>query len=203
MKLTIIGASGHGKVAADIARLNGYDEIEFLDDNTELHFCGKWPVVGTTTEALKKQGRIFVAIGNADTREQMMNSLHGKEIITLIHPDAVVAEDVEIGVGTIIMAGVVINPGAKIGKGSIVNTCASVDHDCTVGDFCHISVGAHLSGTVSVGNNSWIGIGAVVSNNIDICNDCIIGAGAVVVKSISEPGTYIGVPAKMIHGVEK
>ena len=33
MKLTIIGASGHGKVVADIARLNGYDEIDFLDDD--------------------------------------------------------------------------------------------------------------------------------------------------------------------------
>lgn len=29
-KLTIIGASGHGKVVADIAKLNGYDEIVFF-----------------------------------------------------------------------------------------------------------------------------------------------------------------------------
>lgn len=28
-KLVIIGASGHGKVIADIARLNGYHEIVF------------------------------------------------------------------------------------------------------------------------------------------------------------------------------
>ena len=26
-KIVIIGASGHGKVVADIAKLNGYDEI--------------------------------------------------------------------------------------------------------------------------------------------------------------------------------
>ena len=32
MKLTIIGASGHGRVAADIAERIGYNEIEFLDD---------------------------------------------------------------------------------------------------------------------------------------------------------------------------
>ena len=40
MKLTIIGASGHGRVAADIARLNGYDEIVFLDDDPEKISCG-------------------------------------------------------------------------------------------------------------------------------------------------------------------
>ena len=34
-KIVIIGASGHGKVVADIATLNGYDEIFFLDDNEE------------------------------------------------------------------------------------------------------------------------------------------------------------------------
>lgn len=29
-KLVIVGASGHGKVIADIAKLNGYKEIVFL-----------------------------------------------------------------------------------------------------------------------------------------------------------------------------
>ena len=32
-KLVIIGASGHGKVIADIAIKSGYEEIVFLDDN--------------------------------------------------------------------------------------------------------------------------------------------------------------------------
>ena len=32
-KLIIIGASGHGKVIADIAIKNGYETIVFLDDN--------------------------------------------------------------------------------------------------------------------------------------------------------------------------
>ena len=32
-KIVIIGASGHGKVIADIAEKNGYEEIVFLDDD--------------------------------------------------------------------------------------------------------------------------------------------------------------------------
>lgn len=36
-KLVIIGASGHGKVIADIAKRNGYHEIVFLDDNETIH----------------------------------------------------------------------------------------------------------------------------------------------------------------------
>jgi hypothetical protein len=32
-RLIVIGASGHGKVVADIAVLNGYEDIVFLDDD--------------------------------------------------------------------------------------------------------------------------------------------------------------------------
>lgn len=64
-------------------------------------------------------------------------------------------------------------------------------------DFCHVSVGAHLSGTVVVGTGTWIGAGATVINNVNICGKCMIGAGTVVIKDIDEPGTYIGVPAKL------
>lgn len=191
MKLTIIGASGHGRVVADIARLNGYSVIEFLDDDETLHFCGDYPVVGNTKQ--KIDGNAFIAIGNATIRKRLSK---GRTVVTLIHPDAVIAEGVKIGEGSVVMAGAVINPGASIGKGCIVNTCSSIDHDCRVGDYVHVSVGAHLCGTVSVGNSTWIGAGTTVSNNISICDDCMIGAGAVVVKNIEEKGTYVGVPAK-------
>ena len=112
--------------------------------------------------------------------------------------DAVVAEDVVIGVGTVVMAGAVINPGTHIGKGCIINTCSSVDHDCIVDDFVHVAVGSHLCGTVNVGAGTWIGAGVTVSNNVFICPDCMIGAGAVIVNDIWESGTYVGVPAKRV-----
>lgn len=48
MKLTIIGASGHGRVVADIAVLCGYEEVEFLDDDPSIKNCGRWPVVGAS-----------------------------------------------------------------------------------------------------------------------------------------------------------
>ena len=52
-KLAIIGASGHGKVIADIAVKNGYEEIVFLDDNPELKECAGFPVAGTSEDAAK------------------------------------------------------------------------------------------------------------------------------------------------------
>lgn len=197
-QLVIIGASGHGKVIADIAKKLGYSEIVFLDDDESVHECGGYPVLGRSSEVGTIEADVIVGIGNAGVRERIQESIPNKKLTTLIHPDAVIAEDVVVGKGTVIMAGAVVNPGARIGKGCIINTCSSVDHDCNVGDYVHIAVGSHLCGTVTVGNSTWVGAGAIVSNNVGICSDCMIGAGAVIVKNIDLAGTYIGNPAKKI-----
>ena len=184
-KIVIIGASGHGKVIADIAKKNGYKEIVFLDDNENVHECGVYPVVGRSHEAKTINADVIVGIGNASIRKRIQKSIPEGKVVTLIHPNAVVADDVMIGTGTVIMAGAVINSGVRIGRGCIINTCSSADHDCDMGDYVHIAVGSHLCGTVSVGDETWIGAGATVSNNISICSECRIGAGAVVTRDIT------------------
>lgn len=200
-KLAIIGASGYGKVVADIALKNGYNHIVFLDDDENIYECGGYPVVGKSSEAGKLDADVIIGIGNSSVRKRIQESISDVQIATLIHPDAVVAEDVVIGAGTVVMAGAVINPGTRIGMGCIINTCSSVDHDCKVGDYVHIAVGSHLCGTVTVGDGTWIGAGATVNNNHTICSDCMIGAGAVIINDIKESGTYVGVPARRI-GIE-
>lgn len=198
--IVIIGASGHGKVVADIARKTGYKKIIFLDDNTHLTSCGEYPVEGPITGYRTYDCDMVVAIGNAEVRQRLQTELMnaGKQLATLIHPAAVLGENVVLGKGTVVMAGAVVNPYVVIGKGCIINTCASVDHDCMIDDYAHISVGAHLAGNVHVGKGTWIGIGATINNNISITSGCMIGAGAVVIHNIRIEGTYAGVPAKRL-----
>lgn len=200
-RLVIIGASGHGKVVADAAqKMRCYMDIVFLDDNGSLTECNGFPVIGKSNEIKNyiKDSDIFVAIGNAATRQSLQETLQtmGASVPSIVHPAAVIGENIIIGCGTVVMAGAVINPGSTIGKGCIINTCSSVDHDCKVANFVHISVGAHLAGTVEVGDRTWVGAGVIVSNNVNICGDCMIGAGAVVIKNIEKAGTYVGIPAK-------
>lgn len=193
-RLVIIGASGHGKVIADIAVKCGYKDIVFLDDNENVKECAGFPVIGKVSDAINMEDDKIVAIGNAEIREKIQSQL--SNLVTLIHPSAVVSRRVEIGEGTVIMAGAVINSDVIIGKGCIINTGASVDHDCKLGDFAHVSVGTHVAGTVSIGKKTWVGAGATVSNNVSICDNCMIGAGAVVVKDLKKSGIYIGVPVR-------
>lgn len=202
-RLVIIGASGEGKVSADIAlKLQKYDEILFLDDDANIKECMGFPVVGKSQDAEQyiNKADFIVAIGNGKIRKEVIEQLQDIEatITTLIHPAAVIGSRVSIGRGTVVMAGAVINPDSRIGQGCIINTCASVDHDCNIGDYVHVSVGAHACGTVEVGENTWLGAGATISNNLTVCSDCMIGVGAVVVKDIEKAGTYVGVPAKRV-----
>ena len=195
----IIGAGGHARVIADIVRCRGDRLLGFLDDHA-VSGSGAIPVLGTAKDYVNYPDACFIiGIGNAAVRRKIAESMEGVNWYTAIHPSAVVSQmEVSIGPGTAVMAGAVINPGAKIGAQCIINSAAVVEHDNVIGDLTHISVCAKLAGTVTVGPDSWVGIGATVSNNLSICGGCMIGAGAVVVKSITEPGTYVGVPARRI-----
>lgn len=187
----IIGAGGHARVIADIVRAAGDNLLGHLDDHA--------PSLGPVSDFVKyPDAHFIIGIGSAAVRRRMAEAMTGVKWYTAIHPTAVIGSNVTIGQGTAVMAGALIGPGASIGFHAIVNTGAIVEHDNQIGDFAHISVGVKLAGTVTIGDSSWIGIGAVVSNNLSICGECMVGAGAVVVKNITEPGTYVGVPARRI-----
>lgn len=202
-KLIIIGASGHGKVVADIAiKMNKWQSIAFFDDDESIKTYMGLEIIGRTADAFtyKEEADFFVAIGNNAVREKVQEKLieQGLKVASLIHPSAVIGIDVEIDIGTAVMAGVVINSATIIGKGCIINTSSSLDHDNVIEDYVHISPSASLAGTVKIGKGSWLGIGSIVSNNVIICSGCKVGAGAVVVKGITEPGTYIGIPVRRV-----
>lgn len=200
--LIIIGAGGHGKSVADVAKAQGYKDIFFLDDNVDSFLVMGIKVVGKLCDADKyiSNSDIFVAIGNCSVRREITKKLlaDGANIATLIHPSAIIGSCVEIGVGVVIMPGVVINNSTKIEDGVIVNTMSSIDHDCIVGEYSHVSVGARIAGTVKLGKEVFLGVNSAIINNISVIDGVTIGAGAVVVKNIEKQGVYVGVPCRLI-----
>lgn len=202
-KLLIIGASGHGKVVADVAmKMKKWNYVAFLDDNPNIKTSLGLDVIGSSQdlEHYIDDFDIFVGVGDNYIRKNIYEKLEAVQatIPKLIHPSSVIGVDVKIDDGTVVMAGTVINSSTNIGKGCIVNTGATIDHDNNIADFVHISPGANLAGTVNIGKCSWIGVGSTVSNNVNIASECIVGAGGVVIKDIKEPGVYVGVPVRRI-----
>ena len=192
----LIGAGGHGKVIADILLCSGTSVRGFLDSREGACAAGR-PWLGSVEEYRRfPDAEFLIAVGDARARHRIAQAMDGARWHTAIHPRAVVSSlDVEIGEGTVVMAGAMVNPGARIGRHCIINTGAVVEHDNEIGDFVHVSVGARLCGGVRIGTGTWIGAGASVRNNVSVCENVMIGVGSVVVKDIIRPGTYMGVPA--------
>ncbi len=198
MKIAIIGAGGHSKVVAEVARSAGYEVAFFVANDKTEHFGLK---AISFEEFLKSPIKTAsIAIGNNVARKNVYEELkqNGIECPALIHTSAVISPSAKIGEASVVMPNTVINADASIGVGCIVNTAAVIEHDCTLGDFTHISPNAALAGGVSVGEMSHIGIGASVIQLIKIGKWCTIGAGAAVICDISDGVTAVGVPARAI-----
>lgn len=200
--VVILGAGGHAKVVAEIVNKMGDNVVGFLDDDENIQgneiYLGK-KVLGKISD-IDKYNDSYVIFGIGSNRvRKMISERYNLKWYTAIHPSAVIANDIKIGEGTVVMPGVVINPGTRIGKHCIINTSSSLDHDNDIGDFVHISPGAHLAGTVVVKENCWICTGVSIINNITINRNNVIGAGSLVLNDIKEEnGVYVGAPIRKI-----
>ena len=189
----IYGASGHGIVIADIARNCGYNDIIFIDDGKNEY---------KSFENIKHNCTIPFAfgIGSNKIRKILFDKVNNSSlnIVSLIHPSAIISPSVTIGKGTVVMSNVVINAKSKIGNGVILNTGCIIEHENTIENFVHISPNVALAGDVKVGEMTHIGIGSCVTQGIQIKEFCIIGAGSVVVKNIGQNKLAFGNPCKEI-----
>ncbi len=211
--IIIYGASGHSKVVADIVNLEkNYSVFGYIDDfdkaNHGAEFFGS-RIVGGRNDLLrlrkeKNLESVIIAFGDNKKRLDLLKYLkkEGFNIVRACHPKSIVADDVQIGCGSVIAAGAIVNSASFVGQGVIINTGATVDHDCFINDGAHISPGCHLAGNVSVGKCTWVGIGSVVKENIMIGDNCIIGAGSVVLENIPNNTLAYGSPAINIKSLK-
>ncbi|WKV11209.1 acetyltransferase [Marivirga harenae] len=194
----LFGASGHAKVIVDILLSQEVQVIGFYDeDETKKELWGI-PVLGKTIEFKGAIEECIVSIGQNSTRKKVVDQLKNAEFGTAIHKTCNIGSHVEIGEGTVIMAGAIINADTKIAEHVIINTSASVDHDCKIGSFAHIAPNASLCGGVEVGEGTLIGAGATVIPLIKVGKWCTIGAGAVVVEDIPDHSVVVGNPARRV-----
>ena len=204
-RLIVFGAGGHAKVVIDIIEQQGIYAIAGLLDDDPKHqgqrFFG-YPVLGTRAAlpALisAELRHAIVTIGDNAIRAAVAALLdeHGWRCASAVHPRASIGRGVEIGPGSVVMAGCVVNADTTLGAQVIVNTGATVDHDCRIGDAVHIAPGCHLCGGVSVGAGSLLGAGSTVTPGVRIGSKVIIGAGSTLIRDVADAAKVSGSPGR-------
>ena len=202
MKPVIIyGAGGHGRVIADIFNSASIPVAGFVDNGKKSgDIICDIPVYQQIEELPSNLDsyQLFIAIGSNEIRKKLYETYKDASFATAIHPTAIISPYVQIAPGTCVMPGAIINNNAQIGMQCIINSGAIIEHDCVIGDFSHISPGAVLSGSVCIGSCCHLGSGSSVRNGIKIKDNITVGCGNAVVADLTEPGIYVGVPAKKL-----
>lgn len=106
-----------------------------------------------------------------------------------------------------------IGARTKIQSHSFICELVEIGSDCFIGhgvvfinDLFSLGGPAHGDTTLwkstKIGDNVSIGSNATILP-VNICSKAVIGAGAVVVDDISEPGVYVGNPARQVRKLSR
>jgi sugar O-acyltransferase (sialic acid O-acetyltransferase NeuD family) len=198
MKKGIVGVGGFGReVYWSLNPIERANTVFFVDDE---YWDGSDEKILPLSRFETDKFELVVAIADSLHRERIVNSLpKNTKYFTHIHPTAQIqGEDVTIGEGSIVCAGSIITTNVKIGKHAQINLITTIGHDCVIGDYFTTAPGVQISGNGTIGNNVYFGTRSCIKQKLSVCDNVIIGMNAGVVKNITEPGTYVGTPAKKV-----
>lgn len=198
MKKGIIGAGGFGReVYWSLNPIERNNTVFFVDD---VYWDNSDDKILPLSSFETNKYEVVVAIADSYHRQRIVESLpKSTKYFTHIHPSAQIhGDDVEIGEGSIICSGTILTTNIKIGKHAHLNLITTIGHDCVIGDYFTTAPGVQISGNETIGNQVYFGTRSCMKQKLTICDNVIIGMNAGVVKKITEPGTYVGTPAKKI-----
>jgi len=99
---------------------------------------------------------------------------------------------------------VTIEDDVIIKYGTILTDTALIKRNSFIGPNVITLGGGHdrkrVNGTI-IGENCYIGAGTKIAGGITICDDVVVGANSFVTKDITEPGIYVGIPAKFLKEI--
>ena len=117
----------------------------------------------------------------------------------IIHSSSYVDSSCKIGKGVFILPGCVLDRNVELKDNVLLNTGSVISHDSVVSAHTFLSPAVKIAGFVNIGECCNIGINTTIIDNIEIVANSQTGGGTVVIKNITEPGLYVGNPAKFIR----
>lgn len=211
--IIIIGAGGVGKETIQLIRdinkvMPLWNIIGIVDDNKEIigkSFNGV-EVIGETDSlnSIRKSTYAVCTISNAVIKKRVIEKVNNRyiEYANLIHPTAVIGEDVILGFGNIIQAYCVVTTNIIIGNHVQLNPQCGIGHDCIIKNYTSLYWNVNISGNVIIGEGCVLGTKTTVIQGKNIGDWTITGANSTIISDIPQNCTVVGTPARMIKSVE-
>ena len=203
IKLGIIGAGGlANEVASTIDEINlrankmVYEYTFFVDDAYMEFYPHALPI----SKFIAKEYFAVVAVDDTHLRKYFVNKLpKSTRFETIIHPTAVIGNNVKLGKGSIVQQFASITAESTIGKHCILNIYSYIAHDCVVGDFVTLSPQSGINGNCIIGDHVYCGANSNIREATIIKDNITIGLNAGVIKDLLKEGTYLGTPAEIYY----
>lgn len=109
----------------------------------------------------------------------------------------VIHDDVEIGSGCTIVAGV--SADTVVGKGTKMDCQVHIGHDVTIGEYCLLCAQVGIAGNVRLGNFVTMYGKSSLSKNIEVGDRAVLLGSTASAKSLEGGKTYLGTPADEVH----
>lgn len=211
-KIAIFGGKGGGSLAAqiilNIARATGDCALAgYLNDREPIGsaFHGGKVLAGFDAwRSLDPEIRFLAPLHKAGHMQANAARIRGLDIPTarwasLLDPAASVADDFEIGEGSVVGAFACVFPKVAIGSHCFLRPGAVVGHDVTIGDFVYLGPTAVVCGYCRIGEGVHIAPGAVLRDGVSVGPFAVIGLGAVVIKDVPAYTVVAGNPARVVR----
>lgn len=205
--MLIVGAGGMAtQLFEDLEAMDCPDVVFWSETETRYDFIReKYPIIKTDEEVREYFSSVsdefILSVGSIADRQRMTEKFRnlGGRTTTFISPFAMISShQVQIGVGTTILAKTIIEAGVTIGEGCLLNKISNVAHGCNIAPYCEIGPAVIMTGEVEIGENSSIGTGAIILPKLKIGRNAVIAAGSVITKNIPDYALVAGNPAKVI-----
>jgi len=194
----LFGASGHGLVIQDIIANMGLSVDCFIDDDPKSNLHGGVMVQSSNGTHFATTDRMVVSIG-INRNRKIVAERYDVDYFVCRHPNAYIAPNVNLGEGSVVMAGAILNSRARIGRHVILNTGSCIDHECVIGDYVHVAPNATLCGGVEIGEGAYIGAGSVIIQGTKVGKWSTVGAGSVILENVPDGAVVVGNPARIIR----
>ena len=205
-RLAFIGAGSHADAIFLVLDKNQYKLVGYFDDKNIAEHDG-FPVLGKIKDVKEflrkgKIDKVFITIGDNDKRKEVFDYLCPEYydcFINIVSSNATILSMEELSAkGIFIGSNAFLGAKVTVGDNTIINTGSIIEHHSVIGSHVNIAPHATINGLCNINDMCYVGSGSILIQLIDLPASTMIGAGAVVVKSINEPGTYVGVPAKLL-----